>query len=246
MPPEFAALHGAEDMPQANAGTAPVRHVSSAGVVGGECAALSPVDAQLVLAQIYLDRGQMHAAFTMLAVAARSGDAKALNMLGRAYERGWGVAPDPLLAIPYFEMAARQNYGWAFFNLADLYLAGRGVPRDVGRAYALYVRAAQAGVGKALNMLGLLHEDHAPAGTQAARQYYTAAAEAGDCWGALNMARLALQDGNILVAQEFFHKTLQSGFGACFMAMKELLAFMPPPHRADLLARTERCLHQQP
>ena len=146
----------------------------------------------------------------------------------------------------YFEMAAQQNYGWAFFNLADLYMAGHGLPRDVGRAYALYVRAAQAGVAKALNMLGLLHEDSSPAGMHAARQYYMAAAEAGDCWGTLNMARLSLQDGNIPAAQAFFHKTLETGFDACFLAMQKLLAFMPAPYDAELLARTHQCLRKDP
>ncbi|MCP1243756.1 tetratricopeptide repeat protein [Acetobacter lambici] len=205
----------------------------------------SPVEGQLVLAQIYLDRGQMHAAFSMIEVAARSGHAQALNMLGRAYERGWGVTPNPLVAIQYFEMAARQNYGWAFFNLADLYMSGHGPPRDVGRAYGLYVRAAQAGVAKALNMIGLLHEDKSPKGLFVAREYYRAAAEAGDCWGALNMARLALQDGNISMAQEFFQKTLETGFDACFLDMKKLLAFMPAPYGAELIARTDQRLRKQ-
>lgn len=214
----------------------------AAAMQDGEARALSPVEGQLMLAQIYLDRQQMQAAFSMIEVAARSGDAQALNMLGRAYERGWGVTPNPQLAMQYFEMAASQNYGWAFFNLADLYLAGHGTPRDVGRAYTLYVKAAQAGVAKALNMIGLLQEDQSPAGVVAARQYYRAAAEAGDCWGALNMARLALQEGDTRSAQVFFQKTLETGFDACFDAMKKLLAFMPAPYQADLLAQTEERL----
>lgn len=205
----------------------------------------SPVEGQLVLAQIYLDRGQMQAAFSMIEVAARSGQPAALNMLGRAYERGWGVTPNPLVAMQYFEMAAGQNYGWAFFNLADLYMAGHGPPRDVARAYGLYVQAAQAGVAKALNMIGLLHEDNSPKGLSVAREYYEAAAEAGDCWGALNMARLALQNGNISMAREFFQKTLETGFEACFLDMKKLLAFMPAPYGADLMARTNQCLCKQ-
>lgn len=213
-----------------------------AAMQDGEARALSPVEGQLMLAQIYLDRQQMQAAFSMIEVAARSGDAQALNMLGRAYERGWGVAPNPQLAMQYFEMAASQNYGWAFFNLADLYLAGHGTSRDVGRAYTLYVKAAQAGVAKALNMIGLLQEDQSPAGVVAARQYYRSAAEAGDCWGALNMARLALQEGDTQSAQVFFQKTLETGFDACFDAMKKLLAFMPAPYQADLLAQTEERL----
>ncbi len=244
MTPQSAAAHGAGATPRANAGNAAPLLRASFAV--GECPAPSTVDAQLALAQIYLDRQQMQAAFGMIGVAARSGDARALNMLGRAYERGWGVAQNLTLAVRYFEMAARQNYGWAFFNLADLCLAGHGLARDVGRAHTLYVKAAQAGVAKALNMLGLLHEDNTPTGRDTARQYYAAAADAGDCWGALNMARLAMQDGNARVAQEFFNTALQTGFGVCFMAMQKLLVFMPEPYRADLLARTEQRLRKQP
>ncbi|CEF53655.1 tetratricopeptide repeat protein [Acetobacter ghanensis] len=218
---------------------------SAAAIQQEDADPLPPVEGQLLLAQIYLDRQQMHAAFSMIEVAARSGDAKALNMLGRAYERGWGITPNPLLALQYFEMAARQNYGWAFFNMADLYLSGQGIPRDVPRAYALYVKAAQAGVAKALNMIGLLQEDQSPSGVAAARQYYQAAADAGDCWGALNMARLALQEGDTACAQVFFHKTLETGFDACFIAMKKLLPFMPEPYRTELLARVEQRLGKQ-
>lgn len=222
-----------------------VRPAPCIAVQGGGRVPPSPVDGQLILAQIYLDRRQMQAAFSMIEVAARSGHPQALNMLGRAYERGWGVTPNPMLALQYFEMAARQNYGWAFFNMADLYLAGQGMPRDVARAHALYVQAARAGVAKALNMIGLLHEDNTPDGAGVARQYYVAAAEAGDCWGALNMARLSLQDGNIPMAQAFFLKTLETGFDACFMAMQKLLVFMPAPYGADLLARTNQRLRKQ-
>lgn len=68
-------------------------------------APLSPVTMQLLLGQICLDNGKPAEAFSLFEVASRSGDPRALNMLGRAYERGWGVArnrrrPAPILRRP--------------------------------------------------------------------------------------------------------------------------------------------------
>ena len=195
-----------------------------------------------MLAQIYLDQQLYTAAFGMLEVAARSADPRALNMLGRAYERGWGVVRNIPSAINYFNMAADLGYGWAFFNLADLHMAGRDIPQDTAKAKALYIRAAQAGVSKALTMLGLLLEDTqppCPTTTATARQYYQAAADANDCWGFLNLARLLLQDGDHAAATASFQPVLQTGFKDCFLAMKALLPHLPEPQRSHLLCQTE-------
>ncbi|MBF0863512.1 MAG: tetratricopeptide repeat protein [Gluconobacter potus] len=157
------------------------------------------VKAQLILAQTHLDAGRREDAFSCFGIAARSGHPVALNMLGRAYERGWGVKRNPAMAARCFETAIEGGDGWAMFNLADLFLAGDGVPKNTQRAYRLYVDAARTGNAKALNMLGIMHEDGSvPAGEpdpDTAHQFYQAAAEGGDCWAWLNLARLALERG---------------------------------------------------
>ena len=59
------------------------------------------------------------AAFRWFQIAARSGDAAALNMLGRCYERGWGVAVDLSEAARSYRLAAAKADHWAQFNLAS-------------------------------------------------------------------------------------------------------------------------------
>ena len=95
-------------------------------VGGAPPTGLSPdtTEVQLLLGQMYLNKGEFTQAFGMFAVAAQSGQAKALNMLGRAYEQGWGVPRSVVQALTYFEAAAVHDYGWAHFNLGDLYLSG--------------------------------------------------------------------------------------------------------------------------
>ncbi len=170
------------------------------------------VKAQLILAQTHLDAGCREDAFSCFGIAARSGHPVALNMLGRAYERGWGVKRNPAMAARCFETATEGGDGWAMFNLADLFLAGDGVPKNPQRAYRLYVDAARTGNAKALNMLGIMHEDGtAPGGEpdpDVAHQFYQAAAEGGDCWAWLNLARLALDRGARSEAAESLEKAL--------------------------------------
>lgn len=149
--------------------------------------------AELYLGQWNLDRGEFDQAFLFFSKAAVTGHPVALNMLGRSYERGWGVMRDVVRARTLFEAAIDAGDGWACFNLADLYLVGDGVPRHLERAYMLYVEAARRGVTKSYNMLGLLHEegftDHPPDRSYAI-QLYKAGADTGDKWAYLNLERI--------------------------------------------------------
>lgn len=172
------------------------------------------VKAQLILAQTHFDAGRQEDAFSCFGIAARSGHPVALNMLGRAYERGWGVKRNPVMAARCFESAIGGGDGWAMFNLADLFLAGDGVPKNEQLAYRLYVDAARTGNAKALNMLGIMHENGTapvsgpdPAG---AYEFYQAAAEGGDCWAWLNLARFALDRGACSEAARLLEKALDS------------------------------------
>lgn len=200
---------------------------------------LSIVEAQLALGQSALDRGEPAAALEWFRTAARAGDARAFNMVGRCHERGWGVPAAPARAARYYRKAANLGDGWALFNLADLHFRGLGVPRDLPAAYRLYVAASQAGIAKALNMLGLCHEGgHAVAAdTAAARALFQAAGEAGDCWGAFNLARLLLAEGKRVEACLWLERALQSGFADFFRAMADALRGHPDAQLAALGAR---------
>lgn len=151
------------------------------------------LQAQLYLAQWSLDRGALHEAFALFSKAAASQHPSCLNMLGRAYERGWGVSRDPALARGLFELAAKGGEGWAFYNLADLCLAGEGGAQDRERACMLYLQAARRGVGKALNMIGLLYEEgfgSTQANRAYAREYFQGGWACGDRDAMANLMRL--------------------------------------------------------
>ncbi|QHI95957.1 sel1 repeat family protein [Aristophania vespae] len=209
---------------------------------------LDHVELQLLLGQISLNKGDDRHAFEMFALAARSGRAKALNMLGRAYERGWGVKRNPTQAIKYFDYAAQKGEGWANFNLADLYLSGDGVACDPKQAFAHYVLAAQRGVNKALNMLGILHEQGMVTGKKdfdAACLYFTAGAEGGDCWAAFNRGRLAAEKKEYNDASFWLRRSLSLEFpGSCY-AIKDYLENTPSKILHSILCEVNAYLAQK-
>ncbi len=211
-------------------------------------APLSPVTVQLLLGQIYLDKGKPAEAFSMFEVASRSGDPRALNMLGRAYERGWGISRNPAAASAYFAQAAACGEGWAMFNLADLYMAGEGVPMNVKKAYELYVSAAQNGVSKAFNMLGLIAESGMIPELEPAKahDFFLAAAQCGDCWGYLNLARYDLSSGHMEAALKWLSRALEEGFSDIFKALETLLHDQTDPRLRAIAEYARRSLRDAP
>ncbi|WP_249199873.1 tetratricopeptide repeat protein [Gluconobacter sp. Dm-62] len=204
----------------------------------------SQVKAQLILAQSHLDAGRSEDAFSCFGIAARSGHPVALNMLGRAYERGWGVKRNPVMAARCFESAVGGGDGWAMFNLADLFLAGDGAPKNEQLAYRLYVDAARTGNAKALNMLGIMHEDGTAPGTgpdlRGAHQFYQAAAEGGDCWAWLNLARLALERG----ARSEAAQSLERALDSAIIGVPDAVLALLQPHKGERIFQAVmiRCL----
>lgn len=196
---------------------------------------------QLLLGQMALNKGQFSQAFTLFSIAARSGQAQALNMLGRAYEKGWGVPQ----ALKYFNAAAAQHYGWAYFNLGDLYLSGDGVPADPEKAFHCYVQAACYGVNKALNMLGTLCENgfgtHRP-DREKACQYFLAGAQEQDCWAAFNLGRLLVQEKESNKAAFWFEASLAYGFPEYWSFMHHYLLENPSHFFEKIQAKVKTLL----
>jgi len=196
------------------------------------------VDVQLALGQTALDRGEFAAALEWFRAAARGGDARALNMVGRCLEHGWGVAASPAQAAEWYRRAAAMGDAWAMFNLGDLYMRGAGVARDDAAAFDLYAESARRGNAKALNMLGLFQEDgrFAPPDPAAARALYQAAAKGGDCWGAFNLGRLLADAGDTAAALPWFDRAMAAGFPGFWRMFGEALAGHADP-RLDALGR---------
>lgn len=98
-------------------------------------------------------------AFNWFKRAALQGDLDAINMAGRCLDNGWGISADPAAAAVLFQRAADAGDAWAQYNLAHMYLDGRGVAREWPRAHAYYLKAAAQGHERAMNLLGRCCEE---------------------------------------------------------------------------------------
>lgn len=174
------------------------------------------VDAQIGWARLLLhghgvERDE-EAAYRWFKIAARGGDAEALNMVGRCYEVGWGVAQDPEEAVRWFRLAADKNYGWAQYNLGKLLARGHGGNTDPKNALTLLVRSARQGVPKAMNMLGRYREGSSVLRrrTRSAALWFRWAAEGGCFRGQFNYGHYLavtgrVSDGIRLIRTSFTH-----------------------------------------
>ena len=90
--------------------------------------ALQPADLPLIVRNA---EGGSDAAQVLLATAYLDGDG--------------GLAPDAARAAHWFELAALQGNRYAEERIADLYLAGRGVPANAAVAFDWMLKAAERG-----------------------------------------------------------------------------------------------------
>ncbi|WP_313808574.1 tetratricopeptide repeat protein [Sphingobium sp.] len=158
------------------------------------------VQAQLLLAQMLLDGVELPAdpcaAFGWFNRAAARHDMFALNMVGRCYELGWGVAVDMGRATECYRIAAGQGLAEAMYN----YATRLAVAEDHAAALDWFRRASSdSGLigAKAANYIGSFHEDGWAVAVDRAEalRHYRIAAEGGDFRGRFNLARLLAEDG---------------------------------------------------
>lgn len=214
-------------------------------------AGLGLVPAQIVWGQLLLKgystvKPDPSAAFRMFKAASTSGDAEALNMVGRCYEQGWGVDVDARQAIAFFEAAAAAGHTWGKVNLAQM-LMRAGDPTDRPRCFALFKAAAEGGAHKAnikaMNSLArFLEEGWAgqpdPAG---AVYWYGKAANLGDHWAQFNLATLLLRHGNAQAADKWLQQAIAISDNGFRRRIAPLLLSRPEPmlrqRGVDALAR---------
>jgi hypothetical protein len=158
--------------------------------------------------------------------AAARGDMDGVNMVGRCLDNGWGTAQDPAAAAMQFHRAADGGgHAWAQYNLGHLYLDGRGVPRDAGRAYAYYLRAAEQGHERAMSLAGRCCEEGwgRARDPDAAAAWYQRSAEAGYFRGQYNWASMLLNTGRLAEAAAWFERAVAGGPPAMRSAVMDTL-----------------------
>lgn len=122
---------------------------------------ISPAVAAAVATQ---EEVSPEALIAKLAALADGGDASANELLGEAYQLGkFGLTRDVAKACDYFARVAKERAD-AAHNLATCFYDGRGLPRDLEKARALYRQASDQGFPKAHCALGnmLLAGDGGP------------------------------------------------------------------------------------
>ncbi len=111
-------------------------------------------------------------------LAAAQGNAMAQNSLGLTYERGQGVPKDYQKALRWYRLAQGQAYEEAIlsyrraanqgdataqYNLGEMYMLGRGVPKDYTQAYVWVALAAAQDDKKAAGLRDYLESVMTPA-----------------------------------------------------------------------------------
>ena len=156
-------------------------------------------EAQAVWGQMLLDRGDAPAGFGWFNKAAGQGHLMALNMVGRCYDLGWGVAVNKRRAGECFRIATTRGLDWAMYNYATALALWEGVAEDKAAALGWFEKAAALGNAKAINHVGSFHEDGwvVERDLAQAAACYARAAEGGDFRGAFNHARMLGAAGKI-------------------------------------------------
>ncbi len=104
-----------------------------------------------------MERGDYALGFQHLVPAAKSGDALAQYHLARAYEFGYGVAPNVALAARWYAEAAGRGHVEANVRVGKMNLTGEGLTRDAARAADFFAYAARSGHGEAAYLLAVLY-----------------------------------------------------------------------------------------
>jgi TPR repeat protein len=94
---------------------------------------------------------------TSMRIRADLGFPNSQEGMGRKYDEGLGVDPDPALAAQWYRKAADQGRAGAQAALGRLYMEGRGVPKDPQAAADWTRKAAEQGLPHAQFMLAILY-----------------------------------------------------------------------------------------
>lgn len=98
-------------------------------------------------------------AFNLYLAAANTGDPEAQFIAGAMYNVGKGVEKNIQKSFPLLRDAAKQGKSTvdSEMAIAQAYLLGAGIPRDIDMAIDWYSRAAENGSSEAQNELGFIY-----------------------------------------------------------------------------------------
>lgn len=180
----------------------PLNSDSWSWVITGSVDTRAPsVDAEAVFAEavksesLSASDADLSAAFAKYRNAADLGLPVAMFHVGRAYDRGRGVARDMKQAALWYQQAADAGHVGAMASLGTLYEFGEGVKRDLVLALWNYREAAEAGDPFAMTSLAYLYGEGKGVAKDptVARRWYGRAADLGQPRAMFNLALLLRQ-----------------------------------------------------
>lgn len=109
-------------------------------------------NAQLEYAKNLLESGNSKEAEKWLLCAAKQNNEMAQTFLGVYYEM---FCEDYKEAMKWFLKAGEQGNGEALYTIGDLYAEGKGVKKDINKAFYYYEKSAECGYSNGMNMMAL-------------------------------------------------------------------------------------------
>jgi hypothetical protein len=131
---------------------------------------------------------------------AEEGDADAQNLLGEAFEFGYGTKEKDSEAVKWYQRSADQGIAFGQYSLCNSYQYGHGVHKDRGTAMEWCHKAADQGLADAQAKLGYLfiqQRDY-----PSAAMWTRKAAEQGDFDARMNMAAMFSAGAGVPVDHE--------------------------------------------
>lgn len=168
-------------------------------------------------------------AFPLLEKAALKGHKGAQCDLGIAYNSGFGVKKDQIIAFLWFKKSAEQNYAPAQYWLGIFYQNGvENIAKDYKQAFTWFEKAANQGDAIAENQVGWFfrHGLGVDKNLEEAFKWYKKAALHGDNSGQNNLG-YALAHGeavekNLIEAREWYEKSAINGSRAAMVNLAML------------------------
>jgi len=115
------------------------------------------IEAQFMIAVIYLQNRNYEQAIYWYERAAELGDVASQLRLGYLHYRGYGIEQNHEQALYWFRQAAEQNDPAAQHNLGWMYYFGYGTAQSFEQAAYWYRKAAEQGDSYAQNNMGWLY-----------------------------------------------------------------------------------------
>lgn len=170
-------------------------------------------------------------AFKWFHIAAQNDCLQAINMLGRCYENGWGCTINYRKAAHYYQLAAAKEFNWGLYNFANLLVKGKGVEKNLQKAFELYLQAAHMGHAKSMNLVGRFYEEGwlFEADLGKATDWYRRSASAGDFRGQCSYASILTAQGRVDEAVVWLRQSMQAATQGFLQKMAR--ALWRSPHK---------------